>query len=48
MRKQPELETDEERALRQEREQKLRSQHASAEERELDAAVRQSIERHGA
>jgi len=48
MRKQRELETDEERVRRQQLAQKLRSQHASAEERELDAAVRQSIERHGA
>jgi len=48
MRKQRELESDEERALRHENEQKLRSQHNSAEERELDAAVRQSIKLHGA
>ena len=48
MRKQREPETHEERARRHELEQKLRSKHASAEERELDAAVRQSIERHGA
>jgi hypothetical protein len=48
MRKKREQESDDRRAVRLEKETEDRNEQASAEERALDAAVRQSIKLHGA
>ena len=48
MRKKPDPETDERRSIRDEMRARERTEQASAEERAIDAAVKNSIKLHGA